>query len=88
MPDTLNSYSDSPLAPSRSMFTVSPHDTDPLPYLPKALYVGTGGSITLRCIDDTTDVVFRNLPAGAIVRARARFVRATGTTAADILAHC
>lgn len=88
MPDPFDSFTDSPLAPSRSMRAVVPHDSDPLPVLPKALYVGTAGHVTLRCIDDAADVVFRNVPAGAIIRARARFVRATGTTATDILAHC
>lgn len=88
MADPFENFGDSPLAPSRSVRTVAPHDTDPLPTLPKALYVGTGGHVTLRCADDTADVVFRNVPSGSIIRARARFVRATGTTAADILAHC
>ena len=31
---------------------------------------------------------FRNVPTGSIIRARASHVRATGTTAAYILAHC
>ncbi|WP_176473186.1 spike base protein, RCAP_Rcc01079 family [Sphingomonas lenta] len=38
--------------------------------------------------DDDADVVFRNVPAGALLRVRASHVRATGTTATDILAHC
>lgn len=88
MPDAFESFTDSPLAPSRSVRAVVPHDSDALAMLPKALYVGTAGHVTLRCVDDTADVVFRNVPAGAIIRARARFVRATGTTATDILAHC
>lgn len=88
MTDNLNSYADAPNSPSRAMRTVVPHDADPLPLLPKALYVGTGGDVTLRCVDDEADVVFRNVPSGSLIRARARFVRATGTTALDILAHC
>lgn len=88
MTDKFDQFADSPSAPSRSVFTVAPHDADPLPQLPKALYVGTGGDVTLRCADDAVDVTFRNVPSGSLIRARARFVRATGTTAADILAHC
>lgn len=88
MTDRFDQFADSPNAPSRSVFTVAPHDANPLPHLPKALYVGTGGDVALRCVDDATDVVFRNVPSGALIRARARYVRATGTTAADILAHC
>lgn len=66
---------------------MTPHDANPLPRLPKALWVGTGGDVTLRCVGDEADVVFRNVPSGGLIRARARFVRATGTTAAGILAH-
>lgn len=88
MSDRFDHHADTPNSPSRSMLSVAPHDVDPLPRLPKALYVGTGGDVTLRCVDDGADVVFRNVPSGALIRARARYVRATGTTAADILAHC
>lgn len=88
MTDQFDQHADTPSGPSRSVLPVTPHDADPLPRLPKALYVGTGGDVTLRCVDDAADVVFRNVPSGALIRARARYVRATGTTAADILAHC
>lgn len=88
MPDPFDNFGDSPLAPSRSVKAVTPSDSDALPTLPKALYVGTGGHVTVRCADDSADVVFRNVPSGSIIRARTRYVRATGTTAADILAHC
>jgi hypothetical protein len=88
MQDNFSALSDSVISPSRSAFAVTPHDSNPLARLPKALYVGTGGQITLRCIDDTTDVVFKNVPSGSLVHARAAYVRATGTTAADLVAHC
>lgn len=88
MTDKFDQFTDSPNAPSRSVLAVTPHDANALPQLPKALYIGTGGDVTLRCVDDAVDVTFRNVPSGALIRARARHVRATGTTAADILAHC
>jgi len=88
MADRFSHLADSTSSPSRSMFSVTPHDGNPLPTLPKALYVGQGGDIVLRCIDDGADVTFRNVPTGSIIRARASHVRATGTTAAYILAHC
>lgn len=87
MTDTFSNLADGPNSPSRSVVAVVPHDIDPLPRPPKALYVGTGGDVTLRCVDDDADVVFRNVPSGGLIRARARFVRATGTTAANILAY-
>ena len=87
MTDRFEHVTDTPNSPSRSVLPVTPDDAAPLPQLPKALYVGTGGDVALRCVDDQADVVFRNVPAGGLIRARARFVRATGTTAAHILAH-
>ncbi|HEX8484897.1 spike base protein, RCAP_Rcc01079 family [Sphingomonas sp.] len=85
--DDFADRADSVLAPSRSATPVTPSDSQPLARLPKALYVGTGGHVTLRCVDDAADVVFRNVPAGAIIRARASHVRAAGTTATDIVAQ-
>lgn len=72
-------------ASSRAPFAVVPHDTDELPVVPKALYVGTGGHVALRGVDGAADVLFRNVAAGQVLDVRARFVRAAGTTAADIV---
>lgn len=88
MTDRLSSLNDNLTAPSRSVLAVTPSDTIALPVLPKALYIGTAGDVTLRCVDDSADVVFRNVPAGGLIRARASHVRLTGTTASNILAHC
>lgn len=84
--DIFSSHSDTPSAPARACFVVDPSDTVSLPRVPKALYIGTGGDISLRCADDESDVVFRNVPAGMILDVRATDIRATGTTAADIVA--
>jgi hypothetical protein len=64
---------------------VVPHDVNALADVPKALFVGTGGNITLRGAG-TSDLVFKNVPDGSVLPFRAQFVRATGTTAADIVA--
>lgn len=73
-------------APSRAPFPITPSDSDALPVVPKALYVGTGGSVVLRGVDGSADVTFRNVGSGQVLDVRARFVRASGTTAADIVA--
>ncbi len=73
-------------APARAPYPLTPSDTDALPVLPKALYVGTGGHLVLRGVDGTADVTLRNVAAGQIVDIRASHVRATGTTAADLVA--
>lgn len=77
---------DTLIASSINPYAIAPHDIDPLPVVPKAIYVGTGGDVTLRGIGAAGDVTFRNVPAGMIIDVRASHVRATGTTAADLIA--
>jgi len=84
--DKFAGYQDSVSAPSRSTPPITPSDATPLTTVPKALYIGTGGNVTLRSVDDSFDSVFKNVPSGAILAVRAQYVRATGTTAADIVA--
>ena len=86
MADQFENLSDHVSAPARRAVAVGPHDVNPLPDIPKALFVGTGGDIAMRGIDGDADVMFRNVPAGSVLPFRARFVRATGTNAANILA--
>lgn len=71
--------------PARSAFPITPHDTEELAVLPRAIYAGTGGTIVLRAVESTADVVFKSLAAGQILDVRAQYVRATGTTAADLV---
>ena len=85
MPDSFQTMSDSPMAPSRAPFAIVPSDSATLPRLPKALYIGTGGDVTLRGVDAGADVVMRNVASGQVLDIRASHVRATGTTAADLI---
>lgn len=71
--------------PARTAFVVTPHDADALAVLPRALYVGTGGTLVLRAADSTGDVTLKNVASGQIIDLRALYVRATGTTAADLV---
>ncbi len=79
--------SDTVIASSINPYPIVPHDTDPLPVVPKAIYVGTGGDVVLRGIGSDQDVTFRNVPAGLALMVRALHVRATGTTASDLVAY-
>jgi len=85
MADRFDSQIDSLTQPARQAFAITPHATAEIDPLPKAIYVGTGGDITLRAADSQADVLFRNVAAGQILDVRARHVRTTGTTAADIV---
>lgn len=86
MTDKFNSSTQSLLTPSENAFAVTPHDTNALPTVPKYLYVGSGGDVTLRTVDGSSDVVFENVPNGGYIYARASHVRAAGTTATAIVA--
>jgi hypothetical protein len=78
---------DSLTAPARAPYVIAPSDAVPLPVVPKGIYIGTGGHVTLRGIDASIDVTYRNLPDASYLNVRAAYVRATGTTAADMIAE-
>ena len=42
--------------------------------------------MTLRGVNGAADVTFRNVPSGMTLDVRAVFIRATGTTASDLVA--
>lgn len=86
MADPFALWQDSISAPARRPFTITPHDSEPLAIVPKALRVGNGGTIVLRGIDAAADVTFVNVADGEVLDVRAEYVRATGTTATDIVA--
>lgn len=86
MNDKFESSVQSVLSPSENAFAVTPDDAEPLVTVPKYLYVGGAGNITLRTRDGAADVVFENLPGGSYLYVRASHVRATGTSATAIVA--
>ncbi len=88
MADTFNTEIDTISSPARLAYAITPHATNEIDPLPKAIYVGTAGNITLRTVGGSADVVFKNVLAGQILDVRARFIRAAGTTAADIIGLC
>lgn len=77
---------DRPESPSLNPLAITPSDAVPLVTTPKALYIGTGGTLVVRTASGAADVTFKNLASGQILPVRPQFVRATGTTAADIVA--
>lgn len=81
----IRTSSDGANSPSRAPFAIVPHDTQPLPDLPKGIYVGTGGDVTLRGVNAAADVTYRNLPDASYIAVHASHVRATGTTASNLI---
>lgn len=76
---------DSPTAPAQNCFPIIPSDSADLLTATKALYIGQGGDLNVVLVNATTAVVFRNVSTGTILDIRAKAVRATGTSASDIV---
>lgn len=86
MADQFEDRLDSVSSPATRAVAVVPDDANPLADIPKALFVGGGGTVVVRGSGGGDDVAFRNVADGSVLPFRARFVRATGTSATDILA--
>ena len=84
--DPFNDVADSITAPASAAVPIVPDDATPLATTPRAIYVGSGGDVTMRGKRDGVPRLWRNVPSGAVLPFRAALVCATGTTAADLLA--
>ena len=72
MADEYEARLDSVSNPARRAVAVVPHDTNALADIPKALFVGTGGAITMRGVGGGADQLWKNVQAGSILPFRAR----------------
>lgn len=87
MGDPFTSYSDSASGPAINPYAIVPSDSAMLPKVPRGIFVGSGGDVTLRGVGADDDVTYRNLPDASYIAVRAQYVRATGTTAANLIAE-
>lgn len=71
--------------PSESAFTITPNDDVDLAYPTRALYVGTGGDITLLLWGDTSSIVLANVLGGSCLPLAVKRVYDTGTGASDLV---
>jgi hypothetical protein len=83
--DTFKDHAATLMSPARDALAVTPSDAQPLAAVTRALYVGQGGDLAVVMAGGQT-VTFQGLPAGSLLPVRAARVRATGTTAAGIVA--
>jgi hypothetical protein len=80
MQGTTDPYAGSGNEPAREMFTVVPSDGVALAKIPRGLYVGGLGDVTVK--DQAgTSVVFKAVPVGTVLPICPSFIMATGTTA-------
>jgi hypothetical protein len=83
--DKFADYPTSLTAPARDGLQVTPDDVTDLPVLPRAIYVGSGGDLSVRMAGGQS-IAFQNIPAGSFLPIRAQRVNLTGTTATGLLA--
>jgi hypothetical protein len=72
--------------PAKNLRAITPNDTTPLTFIPKALYIGVGGNIAMIAQEDSEAVTLQNIASGSIIPVRAKIILNTGTTASNIVA--
>ncbi len=82
--DRFNRWADAAGSPARDAFAITPHDSNALTAVPKALLIGAGGALRFRAIDAIADVSV-TVVTGQLLPVRVAYVRATGTTAGQIV---
>jgi hypothetical protein len=84
MADKFASHSDTPISAARKLVAVTPSNSTDLTDLPKALWIGVAGDISVIAADDTDAVTVAAL--AGVLPIRVKRVRSTGTTATGIVA--
>lgn len=85
MSDRFASSQPSLSGPAYSGFSVTPSDSGLLPEASRALYIGSGGSLSVRMLSGEA-VTLAGVVAGTILPLRVTAVLATGTSAGSIVA--
>lgn len=71
--------------PASKAEPLTPSDTVVYDYAYRAIYVGTGGTITLIPVENLASVTFENVPDGTILPVSVKKLLATGTSATNII---
>lgn len=72
-------------APASSAAVVTPNNSTDLTYVTRALFVGGAGNIVVTMVDGV-DCTFTGVAAGSVLPIRVSRVKATSTTATNIVA--
>ena len=85
MTDPFKSHETALTSPARKGFSITPNDSVDLSVTCRAMFVGVAGDISVILADDSSSIVFKNVPAGSVLPISVKRVEATLTTASDIL---
>jgi hypothetical protein len=83
--DSFSRFQTQDFSPATSAVAVTPHDTNELTYVTRAVYVGGAGNLKVTMQDSGT-VTFTDVPAGTTLAIRCKVIFSTGTTATGIIA--
>lgn len=72
--------------PATRAYVVTPHDTNETTFVTRGLRIGNAGDVTVDMADGATGVLFENVAEGETLPIRVKKVKATGTTATNIVA--
>lgn len=84
MSDLFDSHTPTLTTPGTKAFSITPHDTNELSNVTRGLYVGVSGDV-LVVTAGGDEVTFLAMAAGVFHPIRAKQIKATGTTATDIV---
>lgn len=85
MPDSFSGNQSGLESPAAGGAAITPHDSNELATWSRGIYVGTGGNIAVTMANGV-DVTFTAVPQGVILPIRTKIVKATGTTASNLIA--
>lgn len=74
-----------PTFSARRGVAITPHNSNELAAVPRAIYIGGTGDLVVVGLDDV-EVTFSNVSAGTVLPFMAKIIKSTGTTATLILA--
>ncbi len=80
MTDAYSSYTPGLTSPGTRAFAITPNNSEDLPHVPRAIYVGGSGNIAV-VTQGGDEVTFTSVFAGSLLPVRVKRVKDTGTTA-------
>ena len=83
--DTFNQHAGLASDPGDSSFAITPSDSAQLPFVTRALYIGTAGNVAVQLINDSSPVTLMNCVAGSVLPFRVKQVMNTNTTASNLV---
>lgn len=83
--DSFSRFQTQDFSPITNAASVTPHNTNELSYVTRALYIGATGDVAVT-MQDGGEVTFVDVPAGTTLPIRVKIVKATGTDATSIIA--